>query len=29
MVNSAKLFKKQHKMAELLGVISADFYVSC
>ena len=26
---SAKNIEKQHKMAELLGVISADFYVSC
>ena len=26
---SAKNIEKQHKMAELLGIISADFYVSC
>ena len=26
---SAKNIEKQHKMAELLGVISADFYISC
>ena len=26
---SDKNIEKQHKMAELLGVISADFYVSC
>ena len=26
---SAKNIEKQHKMAELLGVISADFRVSC
>ena len=25
----SQTFQKQHKMAELLGVISADFYVSC
>ena len=26
---SAKNIEKQHKMAELSGIISADFYVSC
>ena len=26
---NAKNIEKQHKMAELLGVISADFYISC
>ena len=26
---SAKNIEKQHKMGELLGVISADFYISC
>ena len=25
----SQIFQKQHKMAELLGIISADFYVSC
>ena len=26
---NAKNIEKQHKMAELSGIISADFYVSC
>ena len=26
---STKNIEKQHKMAELSGIISADFYVSC